>query len=73
MRFRFRQTLPAPQPPVVKVSVNETISEGQVVTVSGQFNDPDEFDKHILRWVVTASNGQVIADGLGQVTLYSIR
>jgi subtilisin family serine protease len=52
-------------PPVADAGGNQTVNEGDTVTLNGSFTDPGVLDTHTFLWHVDASNGQVIADGTG--------
>lgn len=50
--------------PVVNAGpATRTVAEGTQIDFTGTFTDPGTADTHTLLWHVTASNGQVIADG----------
>ncbi len=46
---------------------DQTISEGILVELAGFFSDPGSADTHTFNWHVVSSNGQVVADGSGEV------
>jgi PKD repeat protein len=52
-------------PPAADAGADQTVNEGDAVTLAGSFTDPGSADTHTLTWHVEASNGQVIADGAG--------
>jgi hypothetical protein len=52
-------------PPVANAGGNQTVNEGDTVTLNGSFTDPGVLDTHTFLWHVVADNGQVIADGTG--------
>lgn len=61
-RIWFRVLLPN-MPPVAHAGDDQTVDEGDLVTVSGTFEDPNPEDTHDLLWhLESASNGQVIPD-----------
>ena len=49
----------------VTAGPNQTVNEGDSVTLNGTFVDPDDTDTQSFDWHVVASNGQMIADGTG--------
>src|SRR5262249_12094419 len=51
--------------PTVNAGPDQTVNEGDTVSLSGTFTDPGP-DTWTYKWHVVASNGQVIADGTGQ-------
>jgi hypothetical protein len=59
------QVVVANAPPVADAGPAQTVNEGDTVTLTGSFTDPGTLDAHTFLWHVTASNGQVIADGTG--------
>ncbi len=50
---------------------NQTVSEGQAVSLTGSFIDPSDADAHSFLWHVVASSGQEIADGKGPTFTFS--
>lgn len=61
-RIWFRVLLPN-FPPVAHAGDDQTVDEGDLVTLSGTFEDPNAEDSHTLLWhLESASNGQVIPD-----------
>jgi len=61
-RIWFRVLLPN-IPPVAHAGEDQTVDEGDPVTLSGTFEDPNLEDTHTLLWHLdSASNGQVIPD-----------
>jgi len=50
--------------PIVDAGADQTVNEGSEVGLSGSFTDPGN-DSYSITWHVSASNGQVIADGHG--------
>ena len=44
---------------------NQTVNEGDTVSLTGSFIDPFDADTHTYDWHVVAPNGQTIADGTG--------
>jgi len=58
----FRIILPN-MPPVAHAGDDQTVDEGDLVTLSGTFEDPNAEDTHTLLWHLdSASNGQIIPD-----------
>lgn len=53
-------------PQNVNAGPDRTVDEGATVDFAGTFFDPGTADTHTFLWQVSASNGQVIADGTGQ-------
>lgn len=49
--------------PVANAGADQTVSEGTPIALTGTFTDAGTADTHTLSWSVSASNGQVIADG----------
>ena len=45
---------------------DQTVNEGDLVSLSGSFTDPGSADTHTFVWHVVASNGQTITNGTGQ-------
>jgi hypothetical protein len=52
--------------PTANAGADQTIDEGAVVMLVGNFTDPGAADTHTFTWHVVARNGQVAADGSGQ-------
>ena len=52
--------------PIVDLGADRTVPEGSLVSFDGTFSDPGAGDTHTYLWQVSASNGQVIADGTSQ-------
>jgi RHS repeat-associated protein len=52
-------------PQDVDAGADLTVDEGATVHLSGTFTDPGAVDTHTQTWSVSASNGQVIDDGVG--------
>jgi Ca2+-binding RTX toxin-like protein len=52
-------------PSDVDAGPDQTVNEGDAVTLSGVFTDLGSADTHTVRWQVVTSNGQVLADGAG--------
>jgi PKD repeat protein len=52
--------------PTANAGVDQTANEGDLVLLDGSFSDPGSDDTQTFLWHVTASNGQVIADGTGE-------
>ncbi len=50
---------------------NQTVNEGDSVTLTSSFVDPSDGDSHFYDWHVVASSGQIIADGTGPVFTFS--
>ncbi|MDK9712394.1 PKD domain-containing protein [Acidaminobacter sp.] len=58
----FRIILPN-MPPVAHAGEDQTVDEGDTVTLSGTFEDPNVEDTHTLLWhLESATNGQAIPD-----------
>ena len=55
----------------VSAGANQTVNEGDTVTLTGSFIDPDDADTHTYDWHVVASSGQQIADGTGSCFTFS--
>ena len=53
-------------PPTASAGADQTVSEGDLVSLDGSFSDPGSADTHTFLWQVSASNGQVIANGTGE-------
>jgi Ca2+-binding RTX toxin-like protein len=49
--------------PVANAGPNQTVNEGDTVSLSGSFTDAGTLDTHTYHWHVVASNGQSIPDG----------
>jgi autotransporter-associated beta strand protein len=49
--------------PTADAGPDVTIGEGTQVTIDGSFDDPGINDTHTFLWQVSATNGQVVADG----------
>ncbi len=49
--------------PTVNAGPDQTVTEGDLVELHGSFTDPGSLDTQTFLWQVSASNGQVIADG----------
>ena len=45
---------------------DQTVNEGDLVSLSGSFTDPGSADTHTFVWHVVAGNGQTITNGTGQ-------
>jgi len=52
--------------PLVDAGIDQWVSEGEEVLLTGDFTDPGGQDTHTFLWQVTADNGQVILDGTTQ-------
>jgi Ca2+-binding RTX toxin-like protein len=52
--------------PTASAGSDQMVFEGTPVHFHGIYSDPGVLDTHLFNWHVTASNGQVIADGQGQ-------
>ena len=53
------------KPQNVNAGADQTVNEGDIVNLSGSFNDPGSADTHTLSWSVVASNGEVVSNGSG--------
>ncbi|WP_092589011.1 PKD domain-containing protein [Acidaminobacter hydrogenoformans] len=61
-RIWFRVLLPN-MPPVAHAGDDQTVDEGDLVTLSGTFEDPNPEDTHTFLWhLESASNGQAVPD-----------
>ncbi len=49
----------------VTAGPTQTVNEGDPVTLTGYYVDPDDADTHTLEWSVLGPNGQPVADGTG--------
>ena len=54
------------RPENVEGGNDQTVNEGDLVSLSGSFTDPGSADTHTFVWHVVADNGQTITDGTGQ-------
>ena len=61
----------APYLDVTVAGPTQPVNEGQSVTLTGSFIDPDDADTHTYDWHVVASSGQEIADGYGPSFTFS--
>jgi PKD repeat protein len=61
----FELTVDNVAPQNVYAGADQTVNEGDVMNLSGSFNDPGSADTHTRIWNVVASNGQIIPDGSG--------
>ena len=52
-------------PPTVIALVDSTVQEGDTVSLSGMFTDPDSAATHIQTWSVVSSNGEIVSSGDG--------
>ncbi|HYT93738.1 MAG TPA: PKD domain-containing protein [Gemmataceae bacterium] len=52
--------------PIANAGADQTVNEGDVVTLHGTFTDPGSADTFSFTWHVVSSNDQAIADGHGQ-------
>jgi len=60
--------LPPNSPPEADAGPDQTVDEGDSVTLNGTFTDPDPEDTHTFLWhLVSSTNGQVIPDSYGQL------
>ena len=55
----------------VTAGPDQPVNEGDTVTLTGSFIDPDDADTHTYDWHVVASSGQQIADGTGPSFTFS--
>ena len=59
--------IPPNSPPTAEASPNQTVNEGDLVTLNGTFTDPDPEDTHTFLWeLVSSSNGQPVSDSTAQ-------
>jgi PKD repeat protein len=62
----FRILLPN-IPPTADAGPDQTVDEGDLVTLNGTFTDPNEEDTHTFLWHLESStNGQAVADSTSQ-------
>jgi hypothetical protein len=61
----------APYLDVTVTGPTQPVNEGQSVTLTASFIDPDDADTHTYDWHVVASSGQQIADGYGPSFTFS--
>ena len=54
-------------PSYVVLSAPSNPKEGGEITVQASFVDPDNRDRHFVKWQVSSNNGQVIADSSSQL------
>src|SRR5262249_60078525 len=52
--------------PTASAGADQTVNEGDLVTLNGLVSDPGQADTHTFLWQVVSSNGQAIANGTGQ-------
>ncbi|MFH1921320.1 MAG: PKD domain-containing protein, partial [Planctomycetota bacterium] len=53
--------------PTVDAGPDQTVDEGDLVSLPGSFSDPGSADTHTFLWhLISASNGQTIPDGTAQ-------
>jgi uncharacterized delta-60 repeat protein len=52
-------------PQNVDAGADQTVDEGDTVSLSGSFTDPGSSDTHTQTWSVLSSNGQTIVNGSG--------
>src|SRR5262249_23262927 len=52
-------------PPTAYAGDNQTVNEGDTVTLTGTFTDPGTADSFTQTWVVTNSAGTTVASGSG--------
>ncbi len=60
-------------PPTAQAGPDQKVKEGDLVTLTGSFNDVDAGDTHTFLWHVTSNNGQAIADGTGKTVQFLAR
>ena len=61
----------APYLNVVATAAQTVVSEGEPITFTGSYLDPDDADAHTYAWVVTAPTGQTVATGTGASFTFS--
>ena len=54
-------------PSYVVLSAPSNPKEAGEITVQASFVDPDNRDRHFVKWQVSSNNGQVIADSSSQL------
>jgi PKD domain/K319L-like, PKD domain/RTX calcium-binding nonapeptide repeat (4 copies) len=52
--------------PTANAGPDLTVNEGDAVVLDGMFADPGSADTHTFLWQVTALNGQVVPNGIGE-------
>ena len=63
--IKFRVLLPN-IPPTADAGPDQTVDEGDLVTLNGSFTDPNTEDTHTILWHMESStNGQVVPDSAG--------
>ena len=62
----FSVTVDNVAPQNVEGGNDQTVNEGDLVSLSGSFTDPGSADTHTFVWHVVAGNGQTITNGTGQ-------
>lgn len=61
-RIWYRILLPN-IPPTAEAGDDQTVNEGDIVTLSGTYTDPNEEDTHTFLWeLVSSNNGQTVPD-----------
>lgn len=60
--------LPPNSPPEANAGPDQTVNEGDFVTLNGTFTDPDPEDTHTFLWhLVSSTNGQAIPDSTAPI------
>src|SRR5262249_21023565 len=59
-----------PVAPAAFAGSNQTVHEGDTVTLTGTFTDPSSTDTFSQSWVVTNASGQVVASGSGATSQF---
>ncbi len=55
----------------VSAGADQTVNEGDTVSLIGSFIDPSDSESHTFNWHVEASSGQIIPDGTGSSFTFS--
>ncbi len=65
----FRLVPPQPQPPVVTVSPDQTVGEGEYVFIDGDYTDADSLTGHSAVW--SLGDGTIMTDTLAPTHIYA--